>query len=78
MYRNYSVFQDWAQDAEDMGFEIHLETDENAVTLATDRIASEEVGLWSPMNDYGILFDNPNDFARWVYEGTIRAVGGEL
>ena len=83
-FREFSDYAEWEQAAEDMGYELvppyvdvengPSSADPYETTIAIDRLASEEVGLFTPgeyvyEGDYGILFTNPNDFARWQHEG---------
>ena len=82
MYREFSDYREWESAVEDMGFElvppyVDVENgpspdDMYETSIAVDRIAGEEVGMFAPGEgeaDYGIIFDNPNDFVRWEHEG---------
>ena len=81
MYYELATYAEWAAMVEDMGYEIvppyvDVENgpspdDPYETTIAVDRIAGEEVGLFAPEDGYGILFDNPNDFASWEHEAEV-------
>lgn len=87
-FREFSDYREWESAVEDMGHELvppYADVENGPSpddiydpTIAVDRIAGEEVGVWENISydengveldsGYGILFDNPNDFARWSHD----------